>query len=196
MKGRESGMPAAAYWNSFFDAVGVLDCLGFLQDAKQGANDDVIEFGSGYGTFSFEIARRTSGLMTALDIEPELVTQVKTQSVIQGCLNISAQVRDFLAHGTGLEDNSQNAAFIFNLLHIESPESLLTEAYRVLSPGGHLYVIHWRSDIDTPRGPPLEIRPRPEDCIEWMQEEGFVSIQVIDLGPAAPYHYGISAKKP
>jgi hypothetical protein len=26
-------------------------------------------------------------------------------------------------------------------------------------------IIHWRSDIETPRGPALEIRPSPEQCL-------------------------------
>ncbi len=184
-------MPDAVYWNSFFDAAGILDCLGFLPDSK----NDVVEFGSGYGTFSFDIARRTHGLVTALDIEPALVAQVTAQSMILGCHNISVQVRDFLAKGTGLADSSQASAFIFNLLHIEVPEMLLAEACRVLSPGGRLYVIHWRSDIETPRGPPLEIRPRPEDCAGWMQGAGFEQVMHVRLDRYAPYHFGLTAIK-
>ncbi len=189
MKGRESGMPDEAYWNSFFDASGILERFRFPHrpDAK------VIEFGSGYGTFTFPIAAMTRGVITALDIEPELIGLVRQRSKGTGYSNISAQLRDFVESGTRLESHSQDAAFIFNLLHIESPERLLKEALRILAPGGKLYVMHWRSDIETPRGPPLEIRPTPEQCTAWMKQAGFDTPSSVDLEDCAPYHFGLIA---
>lgn len=85
---------------------------------------------------------------------------------------------------------------VFNLLHIEDPVALLREAYRTLEGGGILSVIHWRSDIETPRGPPLAIRPRPEQCTNWITEVGFTSIHAISLATTAPYHFGLVARKP
>ena len=41
---------------------------------------------------------------------------------------------------------------IYNLLHIENPEKLLNEAYRILQPGGKLSIIRWKLE-ETPRGP-------------------------------------------
>ena len=37
--------------------------------------------------------------------------------------NIQADVRDFVAHGTGVDSGSQAHAMIFNLLHLEQPIS-------------------------------------------------------------------------
>ena len=85
---------------------------------------------------------------------------------------------------------------VFNLLHIEDPLALLREAYRTLRPGAILSVIHWRSDIETPRGPPLEIRPKPEQCASWLAETGFDSVVHVDLGASAPYHFGLLAQRP
>jgi hypothetical protein len=63
----------------------------------------------------------------------------------------------------------------------------------VLQPGGRLSVIHWRSDIPTPRGPTLAIRPTPQQCKAWMTEAGFRLIEDVDLSPCCQYHFGITA---
>lgn len=190
MKGRESGMPDEAYWASFFEAEIAIDKL--LGSAVQG---NVIEFGCGYGSFTVPAARRTTGQVIALDIEPEMVEIVLQKTVVCDLPNIQAEVRDFVAHGTGVATGSQTHAMIFNLLHLEQPVSLLREAYRTLQDGGVLSVIHWRSDIQTPRGPSLAIRPTPEQCRVWMAEAGFHTIESVDLQSCCPFHFGLLAKR-
>ena len=113
-----------------------------------------------------------------------------------GASNIRAELRDFVELGSGVTDGSQGHAMVFNLLHIENPLALLRKAFRSLQPGGILSVIHWRSDIETPRGPPLAIRPKPEQCATWLSGAGFESVRHVELGKAAPYHFGILAQKP
>lgn len=191
MKGRESGMPEEAYWATFFDPVAALDQL-LIQG---GLLDDIVEFGCGFGTFTLPAARRTKGILTALDIELEMVEVVRQKADIEQRDNIRPEVRDFVANGTGLETASQGHAMIFNLLHLENPVALLREAHRVLGAGGVLSVIHWRSDIATPRGPSLEIRPTPEQCRAWMQEAGFKAIQSVDLQASCPYHFGLLGQR-
>lgn len=191
MKGRESGMPDEAYWATFFEPEVTLDRLLRI-DSPRG---NIVEFGCGYGTFTLLAARRTGGLVTALDIESELVAQVQQKADTSGHDNIRAVVRDFVADGTGLNDGSQDHVMIFNLLHLDEPLTLLREAHRNLHAGGTLSIIHWRSDIPTPRGPSMEIRPSPEQCREWMAEAGFQSIQSIDLQSCCPYHFGLIAQR-
>ena len=191
MKGRESGMPEEAYWATFFDPVAALDQL-LIQG---GSLDDIVEFGCGFGTFTLPAARRIGGIVTALDIEPEMVEVVRQKADIEQRDNIRPAVRDFVADGTGLETASQSHAMIFNLLHLENPVALLREAHRVLGAGGVLSVIHWRSDIATPRGPSLEIRPTPEQCRTWMQEAGFKVIRSVDLQASCPYHFGLLGQR-
>lgn len=189
MKGRDSGMPEEAYWATFFDPDSTLDKL-IPNDARVG---NLVEFGCGYGTFTLSAARRMTGLVTALDIEPEMVATVREKAQAERLENIDAVIRDFVTDGTGLPDASQHHAMIFNLLHLEDPVGLLRETRRVLGEGGRLSVIHWRSDIPTPRGPSLEIRPSPEQCRTWMEQAGFCLIQPVDLQPGCPYHFGLVA---
>mgnify|MGYP001577894405 CR=1 FL=1 len=189
MKGRDSGMPEEDHWNSFFEAECVVRKL-FGEKVCQG---DVVEFGCGYGTFTFPAARHATGTVHALDIEHDLIERLRKKVNEESISNIDAKIRDFVADGTGLESGSQSHAMIYNLLHIEDPVGIIKEAHRVLRPSGVLSVIHWRTDIPTPRGPSLEIRPAPEKCKGWMAASGFRNIQDVDLQECCQFHFGITA---
>ena len=191
MKGRESGMPDETYWETFFAADEAIALLFGPTDLR----GDCIEFGCGYGTFTLPAARRITGLVTALDIEPEMVECVRQKAATFNLPNIRAERRDFVGHGAGVQDRSQAHAMIFNLLHLEQPVTLLREARRTLQDGGVLSVIHWRSDIPTPRGPALDIRPTPKQCLAWMAEAGFRAIEAVDLHRCCPFHFGLLARR-
>jgi SAM-dependent methyltransferase len=191
MKIRESGMPDEAQWAGFFDCEAVLaKLLG-----ATGVQGNVIEFGCGYGSFTLPAARRTTGLVTALDIDPTMVALVRRKAADLGLRNVRAEVRDFVADGAGVATASQAQALIFNLLHLAQPTNLLREARRTLGAGGQLAVIHWRSDIPTPRGPPLAIRPTPAQCRQWLTAAGFHDIATVDVHDCCPFHFGLVARK-
>lgn len=188
MKIRDSGMPEEAIWSEFFDPVETLHRLGF-----QHSHDDVLDMGCGYGTFSIAAAQLTKGVVHALDIEEDMIRATVANARGRGLLNIIAVQRDFVIEGTGLPDGSVGYAMLLNILHADLPESLLREAYRALRVGGTVAVTHWIHDERTPRGPPLSIRPRPEQCVGWLQAAGFNSVSSqIDL---PPFHYGLFALK-
>ena len=191
MKGRESGMPEETYWESFFDAARVLEALV----GSQPIVGDVVEFGCGYGTFTLAQAAHTTGTVTTLDIDPLMVARTRERAASQRLENVVVSERDFIAHGTGLPDGSQELALVFNLLHIEDPLALLAEAHRVLHVGSRLAVIHWRSDIPTPRGPSLDVRPTPGQCAAWMAHAGFGDIHSVDVTSGSPFHFGLVARR-
>lgn len=181
-------MPEEEMWSEFFDPEKILRTFGLDQGVK-----DMVEFGCGYGTFTLTAAKLVTGMVHALDIEPEMVEVVNDKCRQEAVGNVRAIVRDFVAHGSGLPSESVDAALLFNILHHEQPVALMKEALRILKPAGRLAVIHWNHDPTTPRGPALEIRPRPEQCIEWGQAAGFAEGGRFDL---PPYHYGLLFRKP
>lgn len=190
MKTRDSGMPEEEMWTGFFSPEETLSALGLEEDCGE-----VVDFGCGYGTFTLPAARRIRGTVHALDIEEDMVRTTSQKEAEAGLSNVRAEVRDFIARGSGLPDAFAGYAMLFNILHCEDPASLLREAYRVLAPGGRLAIMHWNPDPATPRGPSMHIRPRPEQCRDWAMQAGFQLSrpEKIDL---PPYHYGWACFRP
>jgi ubiquinone/menaquinone biosynthesis C-methylase UbiE len=153
---------------------------------------DVADFGCGYGTFTIPAAKIISGKIYAFDIEPEMIESVKRKAKTLNLENVDAIIRDFMLEGSGLRDVSVDYVFLFNVLHLEKPELLLNESYRILKLGGKVGIIHWNYDPTTPRGPPMAIRPRPAQCRRWAESAGFIFEQEFDL---KPYHYGFVLSK-
>lgn len=192
MKGRQSGMPDEAFWESFFDADRIVERLV----GRAGGAGGIVEFGCGYGTFTLPAAKRTAGRLHTFDIESEMVERVRRRAEAAGLGNVRAESRDFVADGTGLPDGSADHAMIYNLLHLEDPAGLLAEAYRILRPGGIVSILHWRCDVETPRGPSLDIRPRPDQCRAWAEAAGFRFLEYVDLSGCGDFHYGLVAERP
>lgn len=183
MKIRDSGMPDQDMWENFFDTKKILATLGVDNRVN-----NIAEFGCGYGTFTIPAAKIISGKIFALDIEPDMIRMTSEEAKKHELGNVETILRDFMSEGSGLEDNSMDYVMLFNILHLENPGTLLKEAKRILKRGGKLGVIHWNYDPATPRGPAMEIRPKPEQCIEWAELVCFRFVRQYDL---KPYHYGL-----
>ncbi len=187
MKVRDSGMPEQDYWESLFQIDGVLDGLAIDTSIR-----DAVEMGCGYGTFTLPVAQRIRGTLHAFDIEPDMVELTKARAESAGVRNLNLAVRDVVSDGFGLLDASVDAVLLFNILHLENPVGLLRVAARVVRLGGRVLAIHWRSDVATPRGPALSIRPQPERIAEWATAAGLALAEVRLL---APWHYGVVLTK-
>jgi ubiquinone/menaquinone biosynthesis C-methylase UbiE len=185
MKIIDSGMPAEELWSSFFSPREILEILGLVPEMK-----NVVDLGCGYGTFTIPAGRMfPKSTIQAIDIEKEMIETVQKKAEEENLRNIIAVQRDFVAVGTELADKSVDYVMLFNILHASNPVEILSEAFRILKTGGKAGIIHWIYDCKTPRGPSLEIRPKPEQCIKWAKEAGFgIAGEIISL---PPYHYGI-----
>jgi SAM-dependent methyltransferase len=185
MKLRESGMPDEGYWESLMNIELILDRLEV--DKRIG---NAVELGCGYGTFTLPVAGRISGTLRTYDIDPDMVSRTRERAERSGVRNLIVEARDVFTYGFGVQDHSQDACLLFNILHCEHPLRLLREASRTLKPGGYLFALHWRPDPSTPRGPAMDIRPSPYQIIEWVNSmDAFeTNVSVIDL---PPWHYGL-----
>jgi len=189
MKVEDSGMPDVQFWESFFDPPSILSKLQLTPNIE-----DVIEFGCGYGTFTIPAARKIKGTLYAIDIEQAMLDLTSSFAQGEKLLNVKCILRDFMSIGTGLADNIVDYALVFNILHTTKPVQLLKEAFRVLKVNGIVGIVHWNYDSTTPRGPAMNIRPKPEECREWAVQAGFTpgNEEIIDL---PPYHYGMTLHK-
>jgi ubiquinone/menaquinone biosynthesis C-methylase UbiE len=181
-------MPDANLWASFFDVDRILSELHIGPDIK-----DLAEIGCGYGTFTIPSAKQINGNLYAFDIEEGMIEFVKRELKNSLINNVILAKRDILTQTTGLTGNSVDYVMLFNILHHESPDDFLNEAFRILKPEGKLGILHWRSDIETPRGPDLTIRPTPVQILAWIDNRKFTIYKppVVIL----PYHFGLVLQK-
>jgi ubiquinone/menaquinone biosynthesis C-methylase UbiE len=188
MKVIDSGMPEEIYWNSFFDVPLI---IGWLK--IKNITDPIVEIGCGYGTFTIPVAREANCPIYTFDIEPKMIEIAKKNVQQAGQTNVQFFLQDILEEGTGLESNSIGMVLLFNILHFNERRIMLEEANRILKPAGVVAIIHWRKDIETPRGPSIHLRPDQETILD--------SINGLDLyfnGNSRilePYHWGMQLIK-
>ena len=170
-------MPDEAYWETLVDVPLVLERLEIAKYR------DVAELGCGYGTFSVPIAQVIGGTLYTFDVEPEMLARTRERAA---GLRVVCERRDVMESGFGVE---VEAVLLFNILHCREPVRLLKHA---ADAGHHVHVIHWRHGA-TPRGPSLDIRPKPEQIVEWAAEAGLKPEGgAIDL---PPWHFGIRLQR-
>jgi 2-polyprenyl-3-methyl-5-hydroxy-6-metoxy-1,4-benzoquinol methylase len=100
---------------------------------------DVADFGCGTGTLSVAIARWARQVW-AIDQNPEALTQAKERAAREGRTNIRFLCEDL--HRLSLPAGERDLIVISQSLHhVESPAAVLTEAARLLKPGGKLVVL-------------------------------------------------------
>jgi ubiquinone/menaquinone biosynthesis C-methylase UbiE len=187
MKIQDSGMPEESMWSKFFNPERILQQMECTTDLES-----VVDLGSGFGTFSIPASQMIKGKVHAFDIDPNMIGQLQSKIDQQNIKNIELHLADFIADGSGLTNNSVDYIMLFNIFHHDHPHQILNEVNRILKPNAKAGIIHWRSDIPTPRGPNLEIRPKPEQCKQWAIETGFIIVKELIL---EPYHFGIIITK-
>lgn len=181
-------MPAENIWAHFFNVELILSELHINSEIN-----DLVEIGCGYGTFTIPTAKQIKGKLYAFDIEKEMLDIVAQKFSVNHIKNIILEQRDVLTQTTGLADNSIDYLMLFNILHHDSPGEFFKEAYRILKPKGKVGILHWRSDISTPRGPHLSIRPKPDQILQWVDELKFNIHKTPII--IEPYHYGLILAK-
>jgi SAM-dependent methyltransferase len=188
MRVDDSGMPDEAYWNSLFDIPLIVDWLDLEK-----VNGPIVEIGCGYGTFTVPIASAVNNKILAFDIDQYMIETAQKHARQTGIRNVRFNLRDIIEEGTGLESGSAGMVLLFNILHFEGRGVLLEEASRLLKPNGMVAIVHWRKDIETPRGPSVHLRPDQRMILD--------SIKDLDLwfdGNSTilePYHWGIQLIK-
>lgn len=175
--------------NNFVKPEEVLDQLDMLKNAS------VADFGCGSGFFSLAFARAVgkSGTVYALDILPSSLEAVASRAKALGLSNVIAKrVNLEREGGSGLPDNSLDWVIMKDVLFQNtSKEAMLWEAYRVLKPGGFLFIMEW-NDTEASFGPEKSLRIPRETLTELLSDRGFSPVKDIAVGD---YHYALVCQK-
>ena len=188
MKIPDSGMPDESYWNSLFDIPRIVTWLDLAT-----VRSPIVEIGCGYGTFTIPVARATGVACHAFDIDPSMIEWANRNAQSAGIHTVLFYQRDVLEKGTGLDSDVAGMVLLFNILHFKERRTLLAESYRILGPNGRVAIIHWRKDIETPRGPARETRPDSHSILE--AADGLDFCFEGDARILEPYHWGIQLRK-
>jgi arsenite methyltransferase len=138
---------------------------------KEGEVIADIGAGSGYFTFRFAHHVGDTGRVYAVDVSPEMIVhlnrrirELKAKNVV----SILAAPDDPL-----LADASVDRLFICDTWHhIENHDRYLALLKKMLKPGGEIVMVDFKK-VETPVGPPLEMRIEREDLMKEMEKNGF-----------------------
>ncbi len=184
MKYRDSGMPEEEMWSTFFDPSEILNAM-----EVNNSIGTILDIGCGYGTFLIPESKIVSGKVIGIDIDEQMILSCKIKGI--SVENVKLICGDVSNPDTFSEIQNIIPSFdyitLFNILHCEEPSKLLNSVYSLLNPGGKIGVIHWKYE-KTPRGPAMNIRPKPDQILEWSNGVGFKMKKMVDL---PPYHFGI-----
>jgi len=186
VKFRESGMPSEELWDTFFSPIEILEKLEIDKNIR-----NLMDIGCGYGTFLLPAAQLISGTAIGIDIDNEMIDisqkKIKENEVTNVKLFFADVSSSDLIREIELYRKEIDYITLFNILHCEEPIDLLKRAYDLLTVNGKLGVMHWNRE-ETPRGPSLEIRPKPEMIMDWASKVGFNLWKQIAL---PPFHFSL-----
>jgi SAM-dependent methyltransferase len=180
---RESGMPEQNMWETFFTTTDIFKIFRIDKTSQP-----IVDVGCGYGTFTIPLAKIVKQNIYAIDIDDKLLKIIESQQLS----NIQTIKYDVFENKIILPEKV-GSILLFNMLHCENPKQVIENILPNLSHEGVFYVIHWRSDISTPRGPSMDIRPRPDYIINLFKTIEFEKINYFNN--ISQYHFGLTFQR-
>jgi ubiquinone/menaquinone biosynthesis C-methylase UbiE len=136
----------------------------------------VVDVGAGTGYFSIPIADwlGTSGVVYAVDSQPEMLELLKNK--LQHGKNLcNIELVQGKADCVPLPDRCADLVLLANVWHeLDSLEAVLKEARRLLKAGGRLAILDWRAEFFGPPGPPQKHRICDAAVCDMLLSEGWV----------------------
>lgn len=152
----------------------------------------VIEIGAGTGMFAREFAERMlSGTLYAVDSEPTVLGWMREHLGTPERVDIV--VTDSDASSISLPDRIADLVYSVNLHHeLDDPAKMLSEARRLLRPGGTVAIVDWKQEA-TPKGPPMEHRVSTTEIRAQLASAGFSDLKTHEV---LSYHSVVTGVSP
>src|SRR6266536_3540188 len=133
----------------------------------------IADIGAGSGYFTFRLAHHVgdTGRVYAIDVSPDMIVHLNRRIrdlQLKNVVTILAAPDDPL-----LADASIDRFFICDTWHhIENHDRYLALLNKMLKPGGQVVMVDFKK-LETPVGPPMEMRIDRDDLVKGMEKNGF-----------------------
>ncbi|MBI4290442.1 MAG: methyltransferase domain-containing protein [Betaproteobacteria bacterium] len=152
----------------------VIEALGLKPDA------DVADIGAGTGYFSTRLAHMVpKGRVYAVDTEPDMVkylTERAKRAGLKNLIPVKATPSDSL-----LPRKVDVAIMVDVYHHIDNRTDYFRKLAGSLKPGGRVAIVDFR--MDSPEGPPKEVRMPPDRIKAEMKSAGYDLVKEYDFLP-------------
>jgi ubiquinone/menaquinone biosynthesis C-methylase UbiE len=151
----------------------------------------VADVGAGSGFYSFPASELVgpSGRVLAIDVSPELVELIRERARDGHRPNIEVTLSK--PGRIPLPDAIADRVLLANVLH-GIPPATVSEAVRLLRPGGRLLDLDWKKEA-TSRGPPVAHRLAVRVARRTLERYGLRGVEEWEAGPD---HYVVMLEKP
>ncbi len=149
-----------------------------------------VDLGCGTGTFSLPMAGcvGSEGIVYAVDDSAEMLEYLRAKNPPP---NLRLVQRD--AGQTGLDSQIADFCLLAFILHeVKQPDSVVSEAFRLLKPEGKVLVVEWKADLGSP-GPPRNRRLSQGQVERLFQTVGFSRFAYVDW---TKNHFAVMGSKP
>jgi ubiquinone/menaquinone biosynthesis C-methylase UbiE len=189
-----TAMPDKAWWSVLWpNPDSTIQRLGIKAEMT------VVDLCCGDGHFTAALAELVNGKVYALDIDPEMLNQARSEVTRRGTSVrewLRADARDIAQ----LVPHEIDYVLIANTFHgVPDKTTLAQTVARVLKPGGLFAIVNWHplpreqtTVLDKPRGPKTEMRMSPDNVRAAVEPAGFSLADLVEL---PPYHYGVVFRK-
>lgn len=148
--------------------------------------------GTGYFAVPFARAIAPSGRVFAVEPQPEMLEMLRDK-LRQPGMPSNILLLQGTATATQLPSASCDLVFLANVWHeLDNHQAALREAARVVTRGGCIGILDWRSDMAGPPGPPTQHRIGIGQVISMLQSERW---EVQHSGPVGRYSYIVVASQ-
>ncbi len=170
----------------------MVDPYVLFKKAHLQPNMHVADFGCGQtGHIVFPCARTLSdkGIMYAVDIMKDVLTQIDKRAKINSLLNVHTVWSDIEQVGhTSIPAASLDVAFVVNtLVHSNNRNAILDEVHRLLKDKARLVIVDWAKK-GLAFGPQDERFVNFDDIKAWARAHEYAVQEEFNMGP---FHKGV-----